>query len=429
MHAVSCTTIIQKAFKTGCIWRRVHYQLSQRWPNQRNLDVSLMEADKFQVSRATGFLPEKEPLKRLPEEFSSWEETIEELPALIDTKQLRYRVDRWPLLLLSRDTLPTERHWQRAYHLLTFVGQGYIWMLGVEGTPSRIPQVLAKPWWTAAEHLGLPTVGTYAAVILYNWKLIDPSLGLVPENLGTLRTYTGTRDEEWFYLMSVFSELAAAPGIAAAVDAYTAMEQRDSSRLLPLLSQVASSIEEVTKCINRTYEECQPDVFYNRVRPFQSGFTDPTMFPSGGVVFEGVSDTPQQFAGASAAQTSLFPVFDILLGVRKTGSGQDFLATQRKYMPCCHREFLSSLAEQPSLRNYIVESQNVELIRVYNQCVQKLAEFRGQHIILATRMILIPAHAGSSDMGSLASKGTGGTDFMSLLKNIRDDTLHHLLPC
>ena len=389
----------------------------------------MMDSADHQLSRVTGFLPEQEPLSRLPDYYVIWEETLDNLNSLIKSKKLRVHVDRWQLLQLSSSSFTSERHWQRAYVVLTFIGQAYIWMHGVEDTPTRLPEVLARPWWEVSEYLGMPPVACYAVVVLYNWRMIDPGLGITPENLTTLHTYTGSRDEEWFYLVSMFCELAAAPGITAALEAFSAIKQRNTPQLVASLSKVAASIKEMTNTLNRMYEECQPDVFYHAVRPFQSGYTDPGMFPNGGIVFEGVSDTPLQFAGASAAQSSTLPVFDILLGVTKTGDGEEFLKQQRIHMPRPHREFLSSLTEQPVLKSFIAECQDEELSSIYAKCVHNLTEFRGQHIVLVTRMIVNPASSSRrTSMGGLATHGTGGTDFMLVLKNLRDDTIaasHH----
>lgn len=385
----------------------------------------IMDIAKHQLSGVTGFLPEQEPLGRLPNYYLIWEETLDNLTELIKTKKLRIDVERWQCLQLSSSSLTSERHWQRAFVVLSFVGQAYIWMNGVEDTPSRIPKALAKPWWEVSEHLGIPPVASYAAVVLYNWRMIDPSLGITPGNLITLHTYTGTRDEEWFYLVSMFCELAAASGITAALDAFLAMKHKNTAQLIASLSQVAASIKEMTKTLNRMYEQCQPDVFYHAIRPFQSGYTDPGMFPNGGIIFEGVSDSPMRFAGASAAQSSTLPVFDILLGITKTGDGEEFLKQQRSHMPRPHREFLFSLAEQPiMLKGFVAESRDAKLSSTYNKCVHNLTEFRGQHIVLVTRMIVNPAsNSRRTSMGGLATRGTGGTNFMVILKNLRDDTV------
>ena len=116
----------------------------------------MMDSADHQLSRVTGFLPEQEPLSRLPDYYVIWEETLDNLNSLIKSKKLRVHVDRWQLLQLSSSSFTSERHWQRAYVVLTFIGQAYIWMHGVEDTPTRLPEVLARPWWEVSEYLGMP---------------------------------------------------------------------------------------------------------------------------------------------------------------------------------------------------------------------------------------------------------------------------------
>ena len=71
-----------------------------------------------------------------------------------------YDVTTWSWVNLvhpefSGETLTSEREWQRAYVLVTFLAQAYIWMEGERGLPDRVPKILAVPWKETADHLGL----------------------------------------------------------------------------------------------------------------------------------------------------------------------------------------------------------------------------------------------------------------------------------
>ena len=56
----------------------------------------------------------------------------------------------------------------------------------------------------------MPPVGTYLSTVLQNYKARNPNLSLVNmDNLGVLHTFTGTKDESFFYLLHVLVELAA----------------------------------------------------------------------------------------------------------------------------------------------------------------------------------------------------------------------------
>jgi indoleamine 2,3-dioxygenase len=73
-----------------------------------------------------GFLPAESPLIRLPHDYyEPWECIIEELPTLIERQEIRYHVDKLPVL--STSFLHTEAEWQRAYSMLALIAQGYVW--------------------------------------------------------------------------------------------------------------------------------------------------------------------------------------------------------------------------------------------------------------------------------------------------------------
>lgn len=81
--------------------------------------------DQFGISPRTGFLPEEQPLRRLNQYYKDWEDIVDEVPALLRNKTIRFKAERLPLLSVLR--LQTEREWQRAYVLLSFITHSYIW--------------------------------------------------------------------------------------------------------------------------------------------------------------------------------------------------------------------------------------------------------------------------------------------------------------
>lgn len=87
----------------------------------------------FEVSQ-NGFLPEQLPLHRLPGSYyESWELILDHLPSLLSTSSLRSEVDR--LEVLSTAWLVSQREWQRAYLILSFLTHAYIWE---SGGPSEV---------------------------------------------------------------------------------------------------------------------------------------------------------------------------------------------------------------------------------------------------------------------------------------------------
>jgi len=89
-------------------------------------------------------------------------------------------------------------------------------------------------------------------------------------------------------------------------------------------------------------------------------------------------------------------------------------------MPKPHQVFLESLKGMPSVREYCAQSKNLGLIRSYNKAVQEFAKFRSAHVILVTRYIV--NQQSHSVNPTLDTKGSGGTEFMTFLKTVRNDT-------
>ena len=80
----------------------------------------------YGISPDYGFLPTELPLERLPDPYyNKWEAVIANLQGLILSKRLRGVIDRLPVL--STAGLGHDAEWRRAYMMLAFMAQGYIW--------------------------------------------------------------------------------------------------------------------------------------------------------------------------------------------------------------------------------------------------------------------------------------------------------------
>ena len=375
----------------------------------------------YDISERTGCLPPNPPLRRLPGDyFSSWEDTCTKIAALLESKQLRAEIDILPERQFNKETLKCEEEWRRAYSVLTFLSQAYIWAEGEAGVIDTLPKKLAVPWYSVSEYLTLKPVATYASTVLYNYSLRDPNAGMTADNLEAVSTFTGTEDESWFYMVAGLVELAAVPGFRAIEHAYESMDQERDDCLVVDLENITKSILDVKEALKRMYDRCDPLTFYLQIRPFQSGSKGIKAFPNG-IVYEGVDSKPKLYHGASAGQSTAIPSFDVFLGVEHTGSEQEFLHTMREYMPRKHKEFLETLEQLPSVRDYVLQSKNPELTKNYDLAVEAFVKFRSEHVILVTRYIVMQKK--HSVNGSLDMTGTGGTPFMKFLKQVRDDTL------
>ena len=375
--------------------------------------------DDFDISEKTGFLPERPPLKSLPAYFSQWEETVGQLTKLLQNKQLRSAVHQLPVLEFSEETLQSVEEWRRALCVVSALFQGYMWQEGEAGLPSKMPSILAVPFNNVSKKIGVPPVGTYCALTLYNWHLLDPEKPLTLENVHAMITYTGTEDESWFYMVAWLIELEAAPAIKAMWEGVAAQAEGDNVRLTHNLAIIESTIAAMQRVLSRMFERCDPQVFYVELRPYFMGTRGLDALPNG-MIYEGVDSKPMQHYGLSGGQSSAVKAIDVYFGIPHEGVDAQFQEAMKDYVPLKHREFLRYLSQQPSLRQYVAESGHKDLIKQFNATVEAFANYRSYHIKLVARYI-VNQRERSVNL-SIDTKGTGGTDFMRFLKNVRDNT-------
>jgi len=131
---------------------------------------------------------------------------------------------------------------RRAFAILAVLTNAYVWASSNDSIASqRIPPAIASPFLEVAGTCGLNPVVSHAAVVLFNWKRIDPRGPLNLDNIQSVNLFTGSMDEAWFYLVTVAIELAAVPAIRAIVAAFAAVERKDSAALLAELEVVSGA--------------------------------------------------------------------------------------------------------------------------------------------------------------------------------------------
>jgi indoleamine 2,3-dioxygenase len=428
----------------------------------------------YGLSETNGFLPEDPPLSRLPDPYyNKWEDIIANLQALILCRRIRAVVDRLPIY--STVGLEREAEWRRAYSLLCFIAHAYIW--GGDEPSGRLPKSISVPLQEVARHLQVPPVATYAALCLWNYKPIFDDEGIdTLENLATLNTFTGSLDESWFYLVSVAIEARGAHTVPLMLDTIRAAQNHDSTTVTRCLHSFAESMSELTAILQRMHENCDPFIFYDRIRPFLAGSKNMAEVGLPFGVFYEESDGSgeyRKYSGGSNAQSSLIQFFDIILGIehRPTGYNKDaevpgatprpgesksrpdthnFLQEMRRYMPASHARFLVDVAAVANIKQFVLSRpHDTALSLAYDACLAMLTTFRDKHIAIVARYIVMPARkvrdmwqsptatrrrmnlATSTRQNTEPSedahkdrcfRGTGGTSLIPFLKQARDET-------
>ncbi|KAJ3250854.1 hypothetical protein HDU77_006311 [Chytriomyces hyalinus] len=426
---------------------------------KRSSAKKIPELEDHDIHPTTGFLPSAPlPLQRLPKYYEPWEVVLDDLQRLLLAGRLRERVRAIPPL--DTTLLSTRREWQRAYLVLSFLGQGYIWGKN-QDAEEKVPKCIAIPWLRACDELELKPIITYAAVELYNFKLLDPSGPWDLSNMCILHTFSGGMDEAWFFLVSIAIEAAGAPALPAILKALHAVEDEDLKSLSEALSVIADVTEKITGILKKMYEKTDAHIFFNRVRPYMNGWEKAENLPNG-VLYEGVLSTKRgvpngihtdagiygKYAGGSAGQSSLIHVLDCALDVtHKPMPGSDptkqvnFIHEMRNYMPGPHKKFVYAVADSYSIKDYITNLPSksagvADLVHLFNKCVDGMKAFRNTHIQMVSVYIVSQANkfkeVGSAGVppqvqserlqNGLLARGTGGTNLIPFLKQSRDET-------
>ena len=326
-----------------------------------------------------------------------------------------------------------------------------------EDVQPTIPRSITIPLLRVCQQLLLPPIITYSDNVLYNWALIHPQVPpseqkgfgapLIPppassaasvpvfDNLKCLTTFTGTRDEEEFYLTSArieFRGVEALELMRETMDEAFVGDNTALRRITSYLRKLSVVIKDLAKLLADVRQGCDPELFYNQIRPWLMGQdSSPTAIKW---IFEGIDEDPTfvqptELSGPSAGQSSLISALDIFLGIShgKDPTIEQWLRRVRMYMPRHHRNFLRHLENNPRPLKPLVEANKdyPGLLDGFNASVESLKEFRDTHVRIVAIYIAGPARRAAERLGQAGAgraKGTGGTDAMSFVRGTRNNT-------
>ncbi|XP_006459692.1 hypothetical protein AGABI2DRAFT_177539 [Agaricus bisporus var. bisporus H97] len=468
------------------------------------VDTTTLAAHDFDVDTRTGFMPPQPPLKRLPSAWEPWESSLDaaisqrlQLAEVVEKMELEQRfaeteksrawrsyVAQMPCLTIEGLKV-SERALRRAHHVLAWLLHFYIHTIS-PSDPLVIPRPLSIPLLQVSAELQLPPVVTYSDDVLYNWdykELRDDSKqDMLPtiDNIRCQTTFTGTKDEEEFYLSAARIELRGTEALELmrlTMDETFVGDEIAVRRITGYLERMAIVIQELRGLLLDMKKTIDPEFFYERLRPWFRGLDEDPWHKGRTWVFEGRDEvegwtTMEEVSGASAGQSSLIQAFDIYLDIDVDSpptshmphpSGKSFPERMRAYMPRHHRAFLNHLRANPRplrafVLNAVEEGCDAPILEAYNDALKAVKEFRDAHMIIVTLFIIGPArrsqkreaatlgNSTEKEIGGESTKeakrmenafkanekenlkGTGGTDLVKFLKGLRDQTARGYLP-
>ncbi|MBK3562872.1 hypothetical protein JHN47_03690 [Streptomyces sp. MBT62] len=375
----------------------------------------------YQVDDKLGFLPGTDPLRELPKEYGEWDEIGAVMPKHLVMGRGRDLLRNVPPL--DTAALRTTAELERAMLLLSYFAHGY---LNDTDPPAQIlPANIAVPWHTVATRLGRPPILSYASHQFHNWGRFDASRPVELGNLTRLQDFLGGMDDDWFVMVHVAIEAAAAPGLRAMVQAQDAALDGDDELLAERLRHVVTSLGTMQRTLDRMPERCDPYVYYHRVRRFLFGTRNNPAFPEG-LVYEGVAaygGEPQQFSGETGAQSAVIPFLATALGIKHQDDPlNDFMLSLRDYMPPGHRAFIEKVGPRADIRGAVLARRTPAALDAYNECVAGLRDFHQLHLRYAAAYV---HKQGQQSASNSNDTGTGGTPFMKYLKLHLDNIAAH----
>ena len=381
-----------------------------------------MELSDYGMSRERGFLSHYEIDQiELPEFFDPILEAASNLSALITTGRIRHWLDQAPELDLAEwaHKAPVEEVRTAMVHY-SFLVQAYVWS---EPTPPRhLPANLSRPMCAIADRLGQAPLLPYSAYVLDNWYRLDKAGPIALDNIAMYQNFLGGVDENWFVLVHVAIEAEAGVLLDNAARLVTVAKQRDEAEATRLLREMDEAWERIYAHFARMPEQCDPYIYFHRVRPYIHGWANNPALEGGGLIYEGMDryeGKPQAFRGQTGSQSSIVPAMDALFQVGHSDDPlRQFLDELHSYRPVEHRRFIEDLAAESTLRQFVQASDDADLRTAFNACLEQSTRFRTRHLEYAASYI--NKQAGSIP-GNDPDVGTGGTPFMKYLKKHRDE--------
>src|ERR1019366_6093236 len=172
---------------------------------------------------------------------------------------------------------------------------------------------------------------------------------------------------------------------------------------------IEASMHQANETLNRMPEQCSPDVYFRKVRPYIFGFDN--------IIYEGCfDDNPQSYRGETGAQSSIVPTMLMALGIQhKNSLLTKHLEDMQNYMPVPHRQFIR---ETVSVRDFVIRHGG-SLTERYNACLSELIAFRSRHFEYAVNYI---------EKKVANPLGTGGTPYIPWLRQMLEETKEFYLP-
>ena len=159
-----------------------------------------------------------------------------------------------------------------------------------------------------------------------------------PDSLSLVTSFTGTKDEEWFFMISAAIEAKGGRLISLMFQAIEAVHADNAQLLVALFDEFTDVLRALSGILKRMSEKCAPQVFFHQLRPILAGSKNMAAagLPNGVFYDRGNGQGEwRQYSGGSNGQSSLLQAFDIFLGVEHWATGDATRKTKTPFLMVC----------------------------------------------------------------------------------------------
>ena len=351
----------------------------------------------FNVSKDYGFLPIKEPLIGLPNEYKELQDLINNLHVFQNTNekgvlgipneivvQVGFVPDYSSVIEKETDVFVL----QALYRAYTFVTSGFtleqayqeFLKSGNYGVARQLlPKNIAQPLVLVSNKLETyPWLDYHYSYSLGNYVKKDPVGSLHWRNLDMACKFTGTTDEIGFIMVHVYIN-EVSPELVGSVMDYGLNKSIDSLK-------VCSDVLQEMNIRRRDMWIASRHERYNDFRIFIMGIKGNDNIFGQGLVYDGCfNNEPQQYRGQTGAQDNIIPMIDIFSGIvdyYPDNKLTEYLLDLRTYRPKCIQNYLSDLRSHykaTPLFNQLTDAKCYEGLVYLLKIVDEVYLFRNGH--------------------------------------------------
>lgn len=324
------------------------------------------EFAKYDIKFDYGFLP-KSCLNKLPERFECLRDALDHL----SDNDINYRNYFTNIIyddaIHKIDESNDNAELKFMYSILTMMINKYTWCTNSTPYHVNIPDIIGKPWIKIAKILGIENRSfTNPAIWMWNWSLINDTVGFTMNNIKINHTMTDEPSEVIFYKTMIINEYGISQLLTSIVKLPGFRVYDSKSSMNDIIKNLNKSIQLFD--INQQFG-FSPNKSDNKFSVYinsRGGKTPYTL---------NIDNEKIIYMNWLPSYSRIICVYDKLLGIEhNTNNGE--LGILLYTMTKKHRDYINDINDYCNCRKIVIEQNNSELNALYDQCVGALLTYR-----------------------------------------------------